>query len=64
VLKEGFLYKKGGKRRNWLKRWFKLTPTAIEYYASPKVCPSTGSAVCRRWRIIVVVVVVVVGCRG
>lgn len=36
-IKEGFLAKKGHHRRNWLVRWFVLTPEGLAYYASPSV---------------------------
>lgn len=43
VLKRGYLVKKGGKRKNWRKRWFVLKSDAICYYESKenltlKVC--------------------------
>mmetsp|Transcript_802 Transcript_802/g.1009 ORF Transcript_802/g.1009 Transcript_802/m.1009 type:complete len:115 (-) Transcript_802:13-357(-) len=35
IVKQGYLVKKGAKRKNWKTRWFILRPKAIEYYADP-----------------------------
>lgn len=37
VIKSGFLLKKGGKRRNWKRRWFVLQADILAYYSNPKV---------------------------
>ncbi|XP_058244819.1 differentially expressed in FDCP 6 homolog isoform X1 [Hemibagrus wyckioides] len=34
VLKEGYLWKKGQLRRNWMERWFTLKPSSLDYYVS------------------------------
>ncbi|GAA6074804.1 differentially expressed in FDCP 6 homolog, partial [Tachysurus ichikawai] len=34
VLKEGYLWKKGHLRRNWMERWFTLKPSSLDYYIS------------------------------
>jgi len=34
VLKKGYLIKKGGKRKNWNKRWFILKESTLFYYTS------------------------------
>lgn len=35
VIKEGFLRKKGGQRRNWLQRWVIVTKTELSYWVRP-----------------------------
>ena len=35
VVKEGWLLKRGGKRKNWKKRWFVLSKLLIFYYTDP-----------------------------
>ena len=37
IVKEGWLSKKGGQRRNWNTRWCVLRPTEFAYYKSQKV---------------------------
>jgi hypothetical protein len=32
IIKTGYLWKKGGSRRNWKKRWFELRPHTLAYY--------------------------------
>ncbi|KAM4617832.1 switch-associated protein 70 [Discoglossus pictus] len=32
ILKQGYLWKKGHKRKNWTERWFVLKPNVITYY--------------------------------
>ncbi|XP_072291027.1 switch-associated protein 70b isoform X2 [Eucyclogobius newberryi] len=32
VLKQGFLFKKGHKRKNWTERWFVLRPDCVSYF--------------------------------
>ncbi|XP_061679289.1 switch-associated protein 70b [Syngnathoides biaculeatus] len=34
VLKQGYMLKKGHKRKNWMERWFTLKPNSISYYVS------------------------------
>uniref|UniRef100_A0A671KKI2 DEF6 guanine nucleotide exchange factor a n=1 Tax=Sinocyclocheilus anshuiensis TaxID=1608454 RepID=A0A671KKI2_9TELE len=34
VLKEGYLWKKGQLRRNWIERWFTLRPSTLIYFTS------------------------------
>ncbi|XP_057693694.1 switch-associated protein 70b [Corythoichthys intestinalis] len=34
VLKQGYMMKKGHKRKNWTERWFTLKPNSISYYVS------------------------------
>ena len=34
VLKQGYLVKKGAKRKNWKKRWFVLKSDELTYYES------------------------------
>ncbi|XP_026125192.1 differentially expressed in FDCP 6 homolog isoform X2 [Carassius auratus] len=34
VLKEGYLWKKGQLRRNWIERWFTLQPSTLIYFTS------------------------------
>ena len=43
VLKRGYLVKKGGKRRNWKRRWFVLKNDEMSYYES---CENLTLKVC------------------
>jgi hypothetical protein len=45
ILKEGWLTKKGAKRRNWQTRWFILRASDLSYYKRKGVCPSFHSLV-------------------
>ncbi|KAJ8396730.1 hypothetical protein AAFF_G00015680 [Aldrovandia affinis] len=42
VLKQGYMLKKGHKRKNWTERWFLLRPTAISYYVSEDMTEKKG----------------------
>jgi PH domain/C2 domain len=35
VIRQGYLIKKGHKRKNWRKRWFILYPNSLAYYVNP-----------------------------
>uniref|UniRef100_H2LS85 Switch-associated protein 70 n=1 Tax=Oryzias latipes TaxID=8090 RepID=H2LS85_ORYLA len=45
VLKQGYMVKKGHKRKNWTERWFVLRPTALSYYESEDVLDLKGEIV-------------------
>jgi hypothetical protein len=38
IIKQGYLVKKGAKRKNWTNRWFVLRGNQLEYYKDPIVC--------------------------
>lgn len=38
LYKQGYLMKKGAKRRNWTTRWFILSYNRLSYYKNPGVC--------------------------
>ncbi|XP_026143154.1 switch-associated protein 70b [Carassius auratus] len=42
VLKQGYMMKKGHKRKNWTERWFLLKPNLISYYASEDLTEKKG----------------------
>uniref|UniRef100_H2ZYP5 PH domain-containing protein n=1 Tax=Latimeria chalumnae TaxID=7897 RepID=H2ZYP5_LATCH len=42
VLKKGYVWKKGHRRRNWSERWFVLQPTCISYYVSEDLKEKKG----------------------
>ncbi|KAM3838426.1 differentially expressed in FDCP 6 homolog [Diretmus argenteus] len=42
VLKRGYMWKKGHKRRNWTERWFVLKPSSIAYYISEALKDKRG----------------------
>ncbi|KAG1963921.1 switch-associated protein 70b [Pimephales promelas] len=42
VLKQGYMMKKGHKRKNWTERWFLLKPSVISYYASEDLAEKKG----------------------
>uniref|UniRef100_A0A8C6V7A7 Switch-associated protein 70 n=1 Tax=Naja naja TaxID=35670 RepID=A0A8C6V7A7_NAJNA len=42
VLKQGYMWKKGHKRKNWTERWFVLKPNAISYYVSEDLKDKRG----------------------
>ncbi|XP_036390849.1 switch-associated protein 70-like [Megalops cyprinoides] len=42
VLKQGYMMKKGHKRKNWTERWFLLRPNAISYYVSEDLTEKKG----------------------
>ncbi|XP_066556942.1 switch-associated protein 70 isoform X1 [Amia ocellicauda] len=45
VLKQGYMLKKGHKRKNWTERWFLLRPNAISYYVSEDLTEKKGDIV-------------------
>ncbi|KAK7811619.1 hypothetical protein U0070_006055 [Myodes glareolus] len=42
VLKQGYMMKKGHKRKNWTERWFVLKPNIISYYVSEDLREKKG----------------------
>ncbi|XP_044048337.1 switch-associated protein 70b isoform X2 [Siniperca chuatsi] len=42
VLKQGYMMKKGHKRKNWTERWFMLKPNAILYYVGEDLAEQKG----------------------
>ncbi|KAM3870408.1 switch-associated protein 70b [Diretmus argenteus] len=42
VLKQGFMMKKGHKRKNWTERWFLLKPSSISYYVGEDLADKKG----------------------
>ncbi|CAL8263811.1 unnamed protein product [Merluccius merluccius] len=42
VLKQGYMMKKGHKRKNWTERWFVLKPTSISYYMGEDLAEKKG----------------------
>ncbi|KAM9816020.1 switch-associated protein 70b [Syngnathus typhle] len=42
VLKQGYMMKKGHKRKNWTERWFTLRPNSISYYVSEDLTEKKG----------------------
>ncbi|XP_030646177.1 switch-associated protein 70b [Chanos chanos] len=45
VLKQGYMMKKGHKRKNWTERWFVLRPNSISYYVSEDLKEKKGDIV-------------------
>ncbi|KAM9807836.1 switch-associated protein 70b [Neosynchiropus ocellatus] len=45
VLKQGYMMKKGHKRKNWTERWFVLKPNLIYYYVSEDLTEKKGDIV-------------------
>ncbi|XP_055365376.1 switch-associated protein 70b isoform X2 [Betta splendens] len=45
VLKQGYLMKKGHKRKNWTERWFVLMPNSISYYVAEDRAEKKGDIV-------------------
>ncbi|KAG8548466.1 hypothetical protein GDO81_025293 [Engystomops pustulosus] len=45
VLKQGYLWKKGHKRKNWTERWFVLKPNVISYYTSEDLKDKKGDII-------------------
>uniref|UniRef100_A0A3P8UT08 Switch-associated protein 70 n=1 Tax=Cynoglossus semilaevis TaxID=244447 RepID=A0A3P8UT08_CYNSE len=43
VLKQGYLMKKGHKRKNWTERWFVLKPNFISYYVGEDLADNKGN---------------------
>ncbi|XP_029993252.1 switch-associated protein 70b [Sphaeramia orbicularis] len=42
VLKQGYMMKKGHKRKNWTERWFVLKPSSISYYVGEDLVEKKG----------------------
>ncbi|KAM3608526.1 uncharacterized protein V6R79_000515 [Siganus canaliculatus] len=42
VLKQGYMMKKGHKRKNWTERWFMLKPNFISYYVGEDLAEQKG----------------------
>ncbi|XP_016125623.1 switch-associated protein 70-like [Sinocyclocheilus grahami] len=42
MLKQGYMMKKGHKRKNWTERWFLLKPNLISYYVSEDLTEKKG----------------------
>nr|XP_057945206.1 switch-associated protein 70 isoform X2 [Doryrhamphus excisus] len=42
VLKQGYMMKKGHKRKNWTERWFVLRPTSLSYYVCEDLVDMKG----------------------
>uniref|UniRef100_A0AAY4D4A0 Switch-associated protein 70 n=1 Tax=Denticeps clupeoides TaxID=299321 RepID=A0AAY4D4A0_9TELE len=42
VLKQGYMMKKGHKRKNWTERWFLLQPSSVSYYVSEDLTEKKG----------------------
>uniref|UniRef100_H2V612 Switch-associated protein 70 n=2 Tax=Takifugu rubripes TaxID=31033 RepID=H2V612_TAKRU len=45
VLKQGYMMKKGHKRKNWTERWFVLRPNSLSYYISEDLVEKRGDIV-------------------
>lgn len=45
VLKQGYLWKKGHKRKNWTERWFVLKPNVMSYYIGEDLKDKKGDIV-------------------
>nr|DBA17646.1 TPA: hypothetical protein GDO54_003063 [Pyxicephalus adspersus] len=45
VLKQGYLWKKGHKRKNWTERWFVLKPNVMTYYVSEDLKDKKGDII-------------------
>ncbi|XP_034444384.1 switch-associated protein 70b [Hippoglossus hippoglossus] len=43
VLKQGFMLKKGHKRKNWTERWFMLEPNSMSYYVGEDLADKKGN---------------------
>ena len=39
---EGYMMKKGHKRKNWIERWFLLRPDSVAYYVSEDLLEKKG----------------------
>ncbi|XP_074473170.1 switch-associated protein 70-like [Sebastes fasciatus] len=48
VLKQGYMMKKGHKRKNWTERWFVLRPNSLSYYACEDMVEKKGDIVLDR----------------
>ncbi|XP_071261515.1 switch-associated protein 70-like [Salvelinus alpinus] len=45
VFKQGYMMKKGHKRKNWTERWFLLRPNSMSYYVSEDLAEKKGDIV-------------------
>ncbi|KAK6309274.1 hypothetical protein J4Q44_G00207370 [Coregonus suidteri] len=45
IFKQGYMMKKGHKRKNWTERWFLLRPNSISYYVSENLAEKKGDIV-------------------
>uniref|UniRef100_A0A8D3B8N3 Switch-associated protein 70 n=1 Tax=Scophthalmus maximus TaxID=52904 RepID=A0A8D3B8N3_SCOMX len=43
VLKQGYMMKKGHKRKNWTERWFMLKPNSMSYYVGEDLTDKKGN---------------------
>ncbi|XP_031180126.1 switch-associated protein 70 isoform X2 [Sander lucioperca] len=48
VLKQGYMMKKGHKRKNWTERWFVLRPTSLSYYVCEDQVEKKGDIILDR----------------
>uniref|UniRef100_UPI003AAED508 switch-associated protein 70 isoform X2 n=1 Tax=Centroberyx gerrardi TaxID=166262 RepID=UPI003AAED508 len=48
VLKQGYMMKKGHKRKNWTERWFVLRPNSMSYYVCEDLTDKKGEIVLDR----------------
>uniref|UniRef100_A0A1A8G0Z8 Switch-associated protein 70 n=1 Tax=Nothobranchius korthausae TaxID=1143690 RepID=A0A1A8G0Z8_9TELE len=45
ILKQGYMMKKGHKRKNWTERWFVLQPTLLSYYTCEDLTEKKGDII-------------------
>lgn len=45
LLKQGYMIKKGHRRKNWTERWFVLRPTSLSYYVSEDLMEKKGDII-------------------
>ncbi|XP_029284437.1 switch-associated protein 70 [Cottoperca gobio] len=48
VLKQGYMMKKGHKRKNWIERWFVLRPNSLSYYVCEDLVEKKGDIILDR----------------
>ncbi|XP_045899117.1 switch-associated protein 70b isoform X1 [Micropterus dolomieu] len=48
VLKQGYMMKKGHKRKNWTERWFVLRPNSLSYYVCEDLVEKKGDIILDR----------------
>ncbi|KAM8763377.1 switch-associated protein 70 [Acanthopagrus schlegelii] len=48
VLKQGYMMKKGHKRKNWTERWFVLRPNSVSYYVCEDLVEKKGDIILDR----------------
>nr|XP_040020018.1 switch-associated protein 70-like [Gasterosteus aculeatus aculeatus] len=48
VLKQGYMMKKGHKRKNWTERWFVLRPNSLSYYVCEDLLEKKGDIILDR----------------